>query len=455
MNSNNQSMSIGKVSTAASRSTPSPNELLHHAIVKHHDQLMHWYLNQRNAYALPFYSSFDIRDSGFKVANVDGNIYPAGFNNICPTDRESAPEAVRYYLDRHYRARDGGSVKRLLLITEEHTNNPYYWENVYRLVEILQGSGIEVKVGIPRLQNGVIEMPTASGFKVPVTRAEFEVGAIRCCGADAEFVPDLVISNNDFSEFYSEWGTSLNMPLNPPRELGWWQRKKSNYFRHYNRLATEFAQVIQVDPWHVTVETSLFEDFDLADDKSRESLAQQTQQTLDRLRQKNQELGIAEDPFVFVKNNSGTYGLGVMRVSSGEEILQLNYKTRKKMKAAKGGREVEEVIIQEGIPSVVRADGITAEPTIYMVGCQLIGGFLRSHSEKGPTESLNSPGAVYKRLCVSDLKVSIEGHPLENVYGSIARLGVLAIGAEAEEMKVEYRGYHRDLQPGSPAGCGS
>jgi glutamate--cysteine ligase len=177
---------------------------------------------------------------------------------------------------------------------------------------------------------------------------------------------------------------------------------------------------------------------------------------LDRLRVKNREHGVHEDPFLFVKNNAGTYGLGVMRVSSGEEILQLNYKTRKKMKAAKGGREVEEVILQEGIPSIVRADDVTAEPTIYMVGCQLIGGFLRSHSEKGPTESLNSPGAVYKRLCVSDLKVSIEGHPLENVYGSVARLGVLAIGAEAEEMRVEYRGYIRDANGNRGAnGCGS
>ncbi|HRK08583.1 MAG TPA: glutamate--cysteine ligase [Pseudobdellovibrionaceae bacterium] len=438
----------GRVSTAQ-------NDLLHHAIVRHHDKLMEWYQSQRHAAVLPFYSSFDIRDSGFKVANVDGNIYPAGFNNICPTDRESAPEAVRYYLDRHYRGRDGGPVRRLLLITEEHTNNPYYWENVHRLVEILRAADLEVKIGIPRLKEGVKEMQSASGFIVQVTRAEFEGGEIRCCGVDSGFFPDLVVSNNDFSEFYSEWGESLQMPLNPPRELGWWQRKKSNYFRHYNRLATEFAHIIQVDPWLLTVETELFENFDLSDDKSRESLAQRTQQMLDRLRVKNREHGVQDDPFLFVKNNSGTYGLGVMRVSSGEEILQLNYKTRKKMKAAKGGREVEEVILQEGIPSIVRADDVTAEPTIYMVGCQLIGGFLRSHSEKGPTESLNSPGAVYKRLCVSDLKISIEGHPLENVYGSVARLGVLAIGAEAEEMRVEYRGYIRDAAGGPQVGCGN
>ena len=33
--------------------------------------------------------------SGTKVANVDANIYPAGFNNICPTDRENCGPPAR------------------------------------------------------------------------------------------------------------------------------------------------------------------------------------------------------------------------------------------------------------------------------------------------------------------------------------------------------------------------
>jgi glutamate--cysteine ligase len=131
----------------------------------------------------------------------------------------------------------------------------------------------------------------------------------------------------------------------------------------------------------------------------------------------------------------------VIRVSSGKEVLEWNYKAKKKMKAAKGGRDVEEVIIQEGIPSIVQSDGASAEPVIYMIGCQLAGGFLRTHSEKSGTESLNSPGAVYKRLCVSDLNVSLAGSPLENVYGWSAKLGLLAIALEAKEMGVQFKGY--------------
>jgi glutamate--cysteine ligase len=231
--------------------------------------------------------------------------------------------------------------------------------------------------------------------------------------------------------------------MNPPRQLGWYQRKKSTYFKHYNELATEFAKLIEVDPWLFTVETELFENFDLSDDASRKALAVRVEAMLARSRASYEQRGIKDEPFVFVKNNSGTYGLAVMRVQSAEDVMALNNKSRKKMKAAKGGREVEEVIIQEGVPSIVTAEGFTAEPTVYLLGCQLAGAFLRSHGEKGPTESLNSPGAVYKRLCVSDLKVSVEGHPLENVYGWVAKLGLLAIGKETAEMGVKYRSYTR------------
>jgi glutamate--cysteine ligase len=181
----------------------------------------------------------------------------------------------------------------------------------------------------------------------------------------------------------------------------------------------------------------------MADETSLKTLSEKVDAMLVRLQKQYDQRGITEKPFVFVKNNAGTYGLAVIRVGSGAEVMDWNYKSRKKMKAAKGGRDVEEVIIQEGIPSHVQAEGgITAEPVIYMIGTELAGGFLRTHAEKSSSESLNSPGAVYKRLCVSDLNVSLKGHPLENVYGWSARLGVLAIGLEAKEMGISFKGYH-------------
>lgn len=410
-------------------------EKAHQRICENMEQIEAWFQGIRKTVDVPFYSSYDIRDFGHKVTAVDANIYPAGFNNICPTDREAGGEIVKSYIDRHY----GPDVKRILVLTEEHTSNAYYWNNVASLKKLIEDAGLEVRIAFPRMQSGeVMQMQSASMGEVTAYAAVIRDGKIVVEGFD----PDVVISNNDFSEAYAEWG-ELKTVLNPPRELGWYQRKKSTFFKHYNELATEFAKVAKLDPWELTVETELFEHFDMADDASKEALALRVEAMIARLKTEYDKRGIKEEPFVFVKNNAGTYGLAVMRIGSGDEVRALNNKNRTKMKAAKGGRGVEEVIIQEGVPSIVKSDGVSAEPAIYLIGCQLVGGFLRTHASKGPTESLNSPGAVYKRLCVSDLKVDVEGCPMENVYGWIARLGVLAIGREAKEMAVKFEGFKR------------
>jgi hypothetical protein len=51
--------------------------------------------------------------------------------------------------------------------------------------------------------------------------------------------------------------------------------------------------------------------------------------------------------------------------------------------------------------------------------------------------------------------VSVQGHPLENVYGWSAKLGLLAMGREAKEMGVVYRGYRRWAESCSSTNRGS
>ncbi len=280
-----------------------------------------------------------------------------------------------------------------------------------------------------------MNLESARGHKVEVYSAHQESELW------SEFKPDLVVSNNDFSESFEAWAENFQYPINPPREMGWYQRKKSRYFKHYNAIVNEFCQVATLDPFTMRVETELFENFDINDEKSRSDLADKTSDFMNRLTSLYKEKDIKQKPFMFVKNNSGTYGLAVIKVSDPADIKQWSYKSRKKMKAAKGGREVEEVIIQEGIPSQVQSESVTAEPVIYMVGSHLAGGFLRTHAEKDSTESLNSPGAIYKKLCMSDLLVKPEDCPMENVYGWSAKLGLLAIGREAQEMNVNYKSF--------------
>ncbi len=407
----------------------------HQQILKKMDRLCAWYESESSALELPFYSSYDIRDSSFKVTNVDANIYPAGFNNICPTDRDHAPDLVKRYLTRHY-----PNAQKILLITEDHLKNMYYWGNVYAILELLTTAGYDVRVGMPGLQESEqMEMESYLGNKVLVHRVQNQQGTLSVEG----FQPDVVISNNDFSKTYDAWTDLTQLKMTPPMEMGWYQRQKSIYFECYNQVAKEFATILEVDPWNFQVRTELFQEFDVGDEASRRRLAEKTDFVLEQIRNDYRQRQCSEEPYVFIKNNSGTYGLGVTRVNSGEDVLKWSYDSRKKMKAQKGGGRFDEVIIQEGVPTVVKSGATTAEPTIYMIGDSLAGGFLRTHEQKDEKDSLNSPGAVYKKLCLSDLKIKAEGCPLENVYGWVGKMGLLAIGRETQKMHVNYRGYQK------------
>lgn len=402
---------------------------LHETTIRRSNELCDWYKKQMKSVSYPIYSSYDIRDSGYKVTNVDANIYPAGFNNICPTDLDNISELFERYLLQHYESKP----KRVLLLTEQHTNNPYYWDNVWTLLNAFREAKIEIKPAFPSSMEKPLTIQSARGHLIEVFSADQKSEVWD------SFKPELIICNNDFSESFEDWASTNQVPMNPPREMGWYQRKKSRYFKHYNDLVNEFSKVAGIDPFVMRVETEHVDHFDINDESSRENLAEKVNSFLINLEKVYRERKIEQKPFVFVKNNSGTYGLAVIKVSDANDIKNWSYKSRKKMKAAKGGREVEEVIIQEGIPSKVRAEDASAEPVIYMVGCQLAGGFLRTHAEKDATESLNSPGAVYKKLCVTDLLIKPEDCSMENVYGWTAKLGLLAIGREAQEMKVEYK----------------
>ena len=387
---------------------------VHSQIIAHLPEIEDWFEGEIKDRFVPFYTSFDIRDSSFKVAPVDANVFPAGFNNICDVDRTKASSLIGEYLKSRY-----PNVKVILLLAEEHETNFYYWDNIYIIKSLIEESNYTVKVCVPGVKiKNPKKLETASGYKISLSLLEKEKG-------------DLIISNNDFSTDYL---LPQDVPCTPLPAMGWRHRRKQDFFLHYNKVAKEFASLIKMDPWHFTVKTKLFSPFLITSKENLKNLKKETHIFLEELK-KNLPSWVKGDPFLFLKNNSGTYGLGITTITCPEEVENWNYKTRKRMKAAKGGGGIKELIIQEGIPtSLEDKEGQTAEPVIYMVGSRLAGGFLRSHGKKDEKSNLNSPGSVYKRLCISDLEIQVKGHVMENVYGWVGRLSLLAVLKEIEEL---------------------
>lgn len=223
--------------------------------------------------------------------------------------------------------------------------------------------------------------------------------------------------------------------------MGWHTRRKSDFFTHYNALAAELARDANLDPWCLQVDTRLVTDVDFDTNQGMDKIAAAVDDLVASISVEYKKRDINEKPFVFVKSNAGTYGMGIMKIESGAELLSLNRRERNKMAVVKNQLQVREVIVQEGIPTRFQIDGVIAEPAIYLFGRELMGGFLRKNPTRGRGDNLNSKGMVFQKLCLSDLRNGADRDmELEMVYGTIAQLSAAAMGAELKTSKLKQTG---------------
>jgi glutamate--cysteine ligase len=399
-------------------------------------ELDHWFEAQDKKAPPPPYTSIDLRDSGFKVAPVDSNIFPAGFNNICPDDWNLAAQTFKRILTE----RNGGETpKRVLVFPENHTNNKFYFENLWALREILNLGGFEVILGhmnpelVPNLPQGATSVETANGRTIVLERA-FRRGGLLATERVTLDKSDLVLLNNDFSNGVPPEFDGLGHTLTPNPSVGWHSRKKSEHLKHYEALATEFASILEIDPWLIIPRYSSVDNLNFETGEGLDRLAEETDKLIARLHKDYAERGIASEPFVYIKHNSGTYGRSIMNVKSGAEVLEMNRREKNKMNVSKGGVHVSSVVLMEGIPTNLKEDEETAEPVIYLAGSDAIGGFLRMNPNRDDRGNLNSPGAHFKTLCFQNLFRSPTGDNviLEKLYGALGRLSSLANGREMQ-----------------------
>ena len=417
-------------------------QLLAHRIQINRRAIWDWHTGYVKNAPPPFYCSIDLRDSGHKIVPVDSNLYPAGFNNICPEDLRAAPAILRAQIEAISMRRGQQVASRILILPESHTQNTYYIENLYYLNKMVQDAGFETLIGwygpTPGPPTEPVTLTSATGKELRAYPLEIQ-GGVASAGT---FVPDLILLNNDFSGGYPEALDAVVQPILPSHTLGWHSRKKSEHFHFYNRLAGEFAEILDIDPWLIQIDTEEVSPVNFAEDEGIEAAAQTVDRVLERTKRAYQARQINREPFAFVKNNAGTYGMGIMVAHSSDEIRHMNRRTKNKMSVGKNRHLIQSVVVQEGIPTTTVVDRLTAEPVIYLLGGELIGGFLRTNTERGDEENLNSQGMVFKKLCMSDLRApdtDLTGEDLEDLrnepirelaYGSIARISALATGLE-------------------------
>lgn len=423
----NQNLIVPHLTTALT----GPLQNLERIILNNQTTIESWFRNAWRDVQIPFYASVDIRNSGYKIAPVDTNLFPSGFNNLNSSFESLCIHAAQMAIEHTQLP-----IDKILIIPENHTRNLFYLENIASLQSIIQKAGFEVRIGT--LMEDIttptrIELDSSNTVLLePIRRDQNRILV-------DNFNPDLILLNNDLTGGEPDMFKNIEQKITPPTSLGWSSRLKSNHFNFYQKVAKEFAELIGIDPWLID---PMFRNCGKVDFMKREGvdcLSSNVKSLLEAINTKYNKHDVDYAPFVMVKADAGTYGMGVMSIRSQDEISELNRKERTRMATTKEGQKVSQVIIQEGVYTheTWGDEETVAEPVVYMMDRQVVGGFYRVHGKRTTSQNLNTPGMRFEPLafldCCSTPEPNLEADCHQNrfyTYGVIGRLALLAASHE-------------------------
>ena len=396
-----------------------------------------WFRLEWMEHTPPFYSAVDIRNAGFKLAPVDTNLFPGGWNNLTKEMLPLAVQAAQAAIEKIC-----PEARNLLVIPENHSKNTFYLANVAQLVRIFHMAGLNVRVGSidPAIKSPKkIELPNGDTVCLePVVRSKRRLGL-------KNFDPCTILLNNELSAGTPGILEDLHEQyLLPPLHAGWSVRRKSNHLHSYEELSKRFGKLLGIDPWLINPIYARADSVDFSEGRGIDVLTSHVDAVLTKVRRKYKEYGINEKPFVVVKGDTGAEGPGVITIRDAKEVEALVGKPRG-ASSAKGGaareqREPGEVIVQEGVLTNERVHNGVAEPVVYMMDRYVVGGFYRVHAERAADENLKQPGASYVPLAFSEsaqlpqpgAKPGASAPNRFYMYGVVGRLAMVAASYEME-----------------------
>tara|TARA_R110002110_G_scaffold415609_1_gene651430 strand:+ start:30845 stop:32143 length:1299 start_codon:yes stop_codon:yes gene_type:complete len=401
--------------------TPS---ILEAKLIYHRAEIESWFKHEFMNQSILLTTSVDIRNAQYKLSPIDTNIFPAGFNNLSPELYLTAAGAFKHALKQFHQ-----NCKRILIVPENHTRNPGYFESLAVLKNILMLAEFDVQVGSLLEIEKPLEVETSLGLlTLHPTFTDNRRLKIN------NFDPCMLLLNNDLSDGIPNILKNIRQPIMPSIHLGWTHRTKDLHAQHYEEIAQKFASHFSFDPWLIMPYFESCHNVDFMTRENESLLIDKATNVFENIQKKYQEHNINEKPFLVIKSSQGTYGMAVIAINNPEEIKQFNRKQRKKMSQSKGRQVVNQVLIQEGVYTKESINHTaSAEPVVYMIGNQVIGGFYRFHAQKTSSEVLNTPGMEFQPLTFEDCcnlpndrNQEHDWHDKFYVYSIIARLALLA-----------------------------
>lgn len=450
-------------------------------IDKNKDLINNFFEQYYKKYNKIFYNSVDIRNNGFKLAPVDTNCFPAGFNNINKDSFLRAKnQAAQYFFNfiknnkSFLNKINNNKIKiNIAIIAENHTRNINYLANLLNIKEILTFQNFLLKNVDPNIDYNDILLDSEVRIIWPQSKIDnneldhlkfdeffltidflnplsingkiFDNIKFDLLQLDSNiatkngFICDIAILNNDLTSLtINLLNKDIQTAVSPSPQLGWFQRSKFDHFTIYNILAQEISDILNFDKWLISSFIDIEDDIDFKNKIGLDLLANKVDNLLFKIEEKYKIYNIKQKPYCYVKSDNGTYGMAVTEVYSGDEILNFNKKNRNKMNAIKGSVINNRVIIQEGIATIDLIDNKPAEPLIYLVNSEVIANLFRFNVNEDSFSSLNNAGAAFidsDNILNGQYNLFSCKNDVDNINKFIAKLASLASAIEATKLQ--------------------
>jgi glutamate--cysteine ligase len=384
-----------------------------------------WFRLEWMEHTPPFYTSVDVRNAGFKLAPVDSNLFPGGWNHLTPEMMPLAVQAAMAAIEKIC-----PEAKNLLLVPDHRTDS-FYLSNLAQLQRIFYQAGLNVRLG--SLSNDIkeptaFELPGGESITLePLIRSKRRLGL-------KHFDPCTILLNNDLGAGVPGILEDLHEQyLLPPLHAGRPTRRKSQHFKAYEEVSKRFGKLLGMDHWLINPMFIACGELDLRASAGLEALRGHADALLGKVRRKYKEYGINEKAFVVLKLDNGSAGLVPFTLRDAKDVDSLVGRLSPEQLAG-------EFILQEGVLTNERINAAVAEPVVYMMDRYVVGGFYRVHAERGTDEYLNAPGASFVPLAFEHSAQLPQpgakpGASVPNrfyMYGVIGRLAMLAASYELE-----------------------
>ena len=385
-----------------------------------------WFRLEWMEHTPPFYTSVDVRNAGYKLAPVDTNLFPNGWNILTQPMLPLAVQAAQAAIEKIC-----PEARNLLIVPDNHIHNTFYLCNLAQLRRVFQMAGLNVRVGSisPDVKKSVtMDLPYGESITLePVVRTKGRIGV-------KDFDPCTILLNNDLRAGVPGILEDLNEQyLLPPLHAGWGSRRKSAHAKAFEEVSKRFGKLIGVDHWLINPMFDKCADVDFSSEKGVQDLIAKTEALLAKIRKKHKEYGIKEKPFVVLKPDNGDPRMAILTVRDAKELENLHT-------PAKDRAPVFEVLLQEGVLTCERVNDAVAEPVVYMMDRYVVGGFYRVHPQRKVDENLNAPGSSFVPLAFAEsthlpqpnVKPGASAPNRFYMYGVIGRLAMLAASYEIE-----------------------